>query len=70
LLWSFPSLASWESINLALEVELDDIYPLDSIIQLLFSVTSRQVEVPVLAQPIRIYVGYTFFLPAIQGLVW
>jgi serine protease AprX len=70
LLWSFPTLASWESINLALEVELDDIYPLDSIIQLLFTVTSRQVEVPVLAQPIRIYVGYTFFLPAIQGLVW
>ena len=70
LLWRFASLAPQESVVLELEAELEDIFPLGTYIRLLFSVTSQQVEIPVLSQPTLVYGGQVFYLPVIPRLEW
>ncbi len=70
LLWSFASLAPQESVVLEVDVELAEIFSLGAAIQAMFSVTSQQVEIPVLSQLSLVYVGHVFYLPVIPGLMW
>jgi hypothetical protein len=51
-------------------LQVEDIFPLGSSINVRFSVTSEQVQIPVLSPSSPIFVGQVFYLPVIPGLIW
>jgi serine protease AprX len=70
LLWHFAALEPHETVVVEVVLQVEDIFPLGTAIQALFSVTSEQVQIPVLSQTSPVYVGQVFYLPVIPGLIW
>jgi serine protease AprX len=70
LLWHFAALDPHETIVMEVVLQVEDIFPLGTAINVRFSVTSEQVQIPVLSPSSPIFVGQVFYLPVIPGLIW
>jgi serine protease AprX len=70
LLWQFAALDPHETITVEVVLQVEDIFPLGTAINIRFSVTSEQVQIPVLRPSSPIFVGQVFYLPVIPGLIW
>jgi serine protease AprX len=66
ILWQFASLAPNESLLITVDLRVPDTYPLGTIIESTFSVSSDQVEIPVSSSSPPIAVLYAIHFPLIS----